>query len=66
MLTSIKLSGLTCPACQKVTQNRISKISGVSGVKVDLGSQEAEINADRKITKEEVKAVLLGTPYEIL
>ncbi|MDO8515012.1 MAG: heavy metal-associated domain-containing protein [bacterium] len=65
MLTKIKLSGLTCPACQKLTQNRIGKIAGVSDVKVDLNSGEVQINADREITKEEVAAALQGTAYQI-
>lgn len=65
MLTKLKLSGLTCPACQKLTQNRIRKIPGVTEVKVDLGSGEAEITADRTINNEEVAAALQGTPYQV-
>ncbi len=64
MLTKIKLSGLTCPACQKLTQNRIGKIARVTEVKVDLESGEVEINADKIITREEINEVLSGTPYE--
>ncbi|OGG05796.1 hypothetical protein A2872_03190 [Candidatus Gottesmanbacteria bacterium RIFCSPHIGHO2_01_FULL_42_12] len=66
MTTIIKLSNLTCPACQKVTQNRIGKISGVTEVKVDLVSGKAEINAGRVINNEEVTAALQGTPYQIV
>ena len=66
MITKSKLSGLTCPACKKVTENRIGKIAGVVEVKVDLGSGETEINADHSVTKEEIIEVLKGTPYQIL
>ncbi|MEK7127592.1 MAG: heavy metal-associated domain-containing protein [Patescibacteria group bacterium] len=65
MLTNIKLSGLTCPACQKLTQNRIGKIFGVTEVKVNLESGSAEIIADRIINNEEVAAALQGTPYQV-
>ncbi len=66
MITKTKLSGLTCSACQKVTQNRIGKITGVTEVKVDLGSGETEINADHAVTKEEIIEALKGTPYQII
>lgn len=66
MLTKIKLSGLTCPACQKLTQNRIGKIAGVTDVKVDLKSGEAEIEAAKIVNKKEVAEVLIGTPYEVV
>ncbi len=65
MITTIKLNGLTCQACQKVTQNRIGKITGVNSVKVDLNSGLTEINANKEITREEVVKALEGTPYTI-
>jgi len=65
MITKIKLSGLTCQACRKVTQNLIGKIHGVTQVKVDLESGQVEINGDRMINKEEVIQALQGTHYKV-
>lgn len=66
MITKIKLSGLTCPACQKVTQNLIGAISGVTNVSVDLGTGTTKIEATREISKEEVKEILKETHYKVL
>lgn len=63
--TLIKLTGLTCSACQKLTSRRILTISGVSDVSVELEGK-ATISADRTISLDEVKKVLEGTHYEVL
>jgi len=63
---TIKLSGLTCPACKKVTEKRIGGLSGVSKIEVSLDSGIAEIEADREITKLEINQVLKDTPYQVV
>lgn len=63
MITKVKLSGLHCQACQKLTSRMISKIGGVSGVEVDLDKSMAVVSADRPITLEEIKKSLEGTNY---
>jgi len=62
----IKLSGLTCPACKKVTEKKIGGLGGVSKVEVTVDSGVAVIDADRAITLLEMKEVLKGTPYQVL
>ncbi len=64
MITQIKLSGLICPACQKVTENLIGGIIGVKNVTVNLETQIAEIEAEREILKEEVREVFKETHYK--
>lgn len=64
MLTKIKLSGLTCQSCKKLTEMKIAEISGVIGVIVNLEQKNAEIIADRKITVGEINAVLKETHYK--
>ncbi len=63
MITKVKLSGLHCQACQKLTSRMIGKINGVSVVEVDLDKSMAVVNADRLITLEEIKKSLEGTNY---
>ena len=63
---SIKLSGLTCPACKKVTEKRIGSLSGVIKVEVSLDSGVATIDADREITTLEINEVLKDTPYQVV
>ena len=63
---TIKLSGLSCPACKKVTEKRIGGLNGVSRVEVSVGSGIAIINTDREITLVEIKEVLKDTPYQVI
>ena len=63
---TIKLSGLTCPACKKLTEKRIGALDGVINVEVDVGSGIAAIEADRKITMMEIREVLKDTSYEVI
>ena len=64
MLTKIKLSGLTCQSCKKLTEMKIAEISGVTEVVVNLEQKNAEIIADRKITIDEINTVLKETHYK--
>ena len=64
MITKIKLSGLTCPSCKKLTEMKIAEIPGVTSVTVDLKEAAAEITADRKITVDEVNNILVETHYK--
>ena len=65
MITTIKLNGLTCPACKKLTEKRIGQIAGVESVEVNLSDSFATISAGREISKEEISKVLEGTPYTV-
>lgn len=65
MKQTIKFGGLTCGACQKVIQRRISRISGVKNVTVEENgiTQIVTINV---LSKSEVEKALEGTPYKLL
>ena len=62
--TTLTISGLTCGACQKLIQKRISRIDGVEDVVVELSGQTS-IKASRKITSGEVVEVLKDTKYKV-
>lgn len=64
--TYIELSGMTCPACEKLIGRRLSKIEGVSKVQVNLKGENAQVDGLRKITEKEIKTVLEGTQYQII
>lgn len=63
---AIKLSGLTCPACKKVTEKRLGGIEGVTKVEVTLDSGIAAIDANKEITILEIKEALKDTPYQVI
>lgn len=64
--TTIKLKGLTCQACKKLTEKRIGKLKGVNSVNVEVQTGMAEITADRPITNSEVQNALVGTDYSVV
>ena len=65
MITIVYLSNLTCPACKKLSELRISKIKGVESVDVDLKTGKTVIQAKDKVSIEIIKKVLQGTPYRV-
>jgi copper chaperone CopZ len=65
MTQKLQLSGLTCPACQKLITKKIMKIAGVKEVHVELNGK-TEIGAERNISQEEITKVLEGTEYKII
>jgi copper chaperone CopZ len=64
-MQTIKLTGLTCGACQKLITKRIMKIEGVNQVRVELNGK-TEIEAERNIEKSEIQKVLEGTQYKVV
>lgn len=64
--TYIELSGMTCNACEKLVGKRLSTIHGVTQVKVNVKDEDVQIEGIRKITKEEIKAVLEDTDYQVV
>lgn len=64
-VTTFKVLGIHCEACQKVIERKLMKIGGVSQIKVELNGSVI-ITADRLILLDEVKQSLEGTDYTIL
>ena len=62
---NIKLAGLTCEACVKLAKRMIGKIEGVKETNIQLAGN-AEIIAERLISKSEIKDVLSGSDYQVI
>lgn len=63
--STIKLSGLHCESCKKISEKRIKKIEGVLEATTDLETAAVTISGTRQITKDEVQKVLEGTDYKV-
>lgn len=63
--STFQITGMTCDACQKVVQKKLSKVADVTAVAVDKSSGVANLSAKRNITLEEVKTALEGTHYSL-
>lgn len=61
-----QLSGLTCPACEKLIEKRVKKILGVEKVRVSVKDGKTEIAANRIISLKELEKILIGTPYKVV
>ena len=66
MQQTIKLSGLTCPACKKLIEKRLIGVPGINLVEVSLATQEAKIDTDHDVQLEEITEVLKDTPYQVI
>ncbi len=63
---TIKLSGLTCPACKKITEKRIGGLDGVTYVETTIETGLVAIEANREISAQEINNVLKDTPYKTI
>ncbi|MEK7073993.1 MAG: heavy metal-associated domain-containing protein [Patescibacteria group bacterium] len=63
---TITLSGLTCPACKKITEKRIGGLDGVSKVETTIETGLVAIEASREISAQEINNVLKDTPYKTI
>lgn len=59
-----KIKGLSCIACKKLSEKRISKIVGVKSVDVDIKSGIALISSEKEVSLDDVRVALHDTPYE--
>lgn len=59
------LTGLTCPACKKITEKRIGSLPGVTHVEVTVANGSAHVESESPITSVQINEVLKDTPYFI-
>lgn len=63
---TITLTGLTCPACKKITEKRIGGLDGVTNVETTVETGLVAIEANRKISVQEIENALKDTPYKAI
>lgn len=64
--TYIEISGMTCPACEKLITKRLTRIGDITKIKVSVKDEIAEVESARKISDAEIKEVLKGTQYKVI
>jgi copper chaperone CopZ len=62
----IYLSGMTCPACEKLVKKRLEKISGVISVTADHVRGQINLTVSRQIPVGDIKIALRHTQYTLL
>ena len=63
---TITLTGLTCPACKKITEKRIGGLDGVTNVETTIETGLVAIETNREISAQEINNVLKDTPYKTI
>ncbi|MFA6973312.1 MAG: heavy metal-associated domain-containing protein [Parcubacteria group bacterium] len=64
--TKLRLRGLTCDACVKLSRMKIGKIAGVKDILFSSVDDKVDIIADREIAASEIKEALAGTDYKVI
>lgn len=64
---SIQLEELTCPSCIAKIESAVSKMDGVSEVKVMFNSSKVKATFDEGLTNEEqIKKTITNLGYEVI
>jgi len=62
MTHTYTITGMTCTGCQAKVQGLLSKVPGVTGIKIDLAGGTADIDMGRHIPTSELQAALKDYP----
>ncbi len=65
MQKELKIEGMMCAHCQKHVKDALSKMEGVTDVRVDLEGKKAEVTMERDIPMEEFQKVITEAGYEL-
>jgi copper chaperone len=60
-----KVTGMTCGHCVSSVTSEVSKINGVSDVKVDLASGDVVVTSSAPLDVEDVRAAVDEAGYEL-
>ena len=59
------IKGMGCTGCAVTIEEKLSKVAGVTAVKVDFDQQKATIEAPKEVSLEVLQKALEGTDYII-
>ncbi|MGN6582165.1 MAG: heavy-metal-associated domain-containing protein [Rhizobiaceae bacterium] len=64
MQTNLKIEGMHCDGCARAVRNVLSRVEGVTSVSVDLERGQADIQSDRPVTLEILRAAVEDAGYQ--
>ena len=59
------IKGMGCTGCAATVEERLSKVAGVTAVKVDFDAQKAFVESKEEVSLPELQKALEGTDYTI-
>ena len=66
MDTTLKIKGMMCQHCVKHVTEALSKLDGVTNVKVDLEGEKADLATSKPIDNETYKKAIVDAGYELV
>jgi copper ion binding protein len=63
--TTIIVTGMTCEHCVRSVRDELTKLDGVSGVDVDLGSGQVTLHTSAPVEPDAVRAAVEEAGYEV-
>ncbi|WP_246880412.1 copper chaperone CopZ [Sporosarcina sp. 6E9] len=67
MIETLKVQGMSCNHCVKSVEGSVGNLTGVSSVKVDLGSGDVSIEFDsEKTSLDQIKETIEEQGYDIV
>ena len=64
--TTYTVTGMTCSHCVSAVTEEVSKISGVTDVRVDLSSGAVDVASEQPLDDATVKAAVEEAGYEVV
>ena len=59
------ITGMTCGGCASTVKNKLSTVSGVTSVKIDLAKKEAEITSSEAIDTKALQTALSRSGFTL-
>ena len=63
--SSYTVVGMTCGHCVSAVTDEVSRVSGVTGVEVDLSTGELTVTSDAAVGASEVRAAVEEAGYQL-
>jgi copper ion binding protein len=63
--TTFTVTGMSCEHCVRAVTDEVSKVDGVTGVEVDLGTGTVAVTADGRVDAAAVAAAVDEAGYEL-
>lgn len=65
MMYTMKIEGMMCPHCQAAVTKALNAMEGVKA-EVNLEKKEAYVEAEAKVTKEDLTKAVVEAGYEVV
>ena len=63
--TILNVKGMVCGGCENRVKNALSQIEGIKCVEADFKTGIVKVNADEKVSKEEMEETVTDIGFEI-